>query len=87
MAAGHDDKTQPKEHLNNVFTMFLQCDGNTMKDLTEEKVKDNGKLTETSITQTAIADFSVTNQRSSNQLVNSHEHMLIKKQQESSGMK
>ena len=58
-----------------------------MKDLTEEKVKDNGKLTETSITQTAIADFSVTNQRSTNQLVNSHEHMLIKKQQESSGMK
>ena len=58
-----------------------------MKDLTEEKVKDNGKLTETSITQTVIADFSVTNQRSTNQLVNSHEHMLIKKQQESSGMK
>ena len=58
-----------------------------MKDLTEEKVKDNGKLTETSITQTAIASFSVTNQRSTNQLVNSHEHMLIKKQQESSGMK
>ena len=58
-----------------------------MKDLTEEKVKDNGKLTETSITQTVIADFSVTNQRITNQLVNSHEHMLIKKQQESSGMK
>ena len=58
-----------------------------MKDLTEEKVKDNGKLTETSITQTAIAGFSTTNQRSTNQLVNSHEHMLIKKQQESSGMK
>ena len=58
-----------------------------MKDLTEEKVKDNGKLTETSITQTAIADFSVTNQISTNRLVNSHEHMLIKKQQESSGMK
>ena len=58
-----------------------------MKDLTEEKVKDNGKLTETSITQTAIAGFSITNQRSTNQLVNSHEHMLIKKQLESSGMK